>query len=217
MATSNTYQNSITDQYIRDLLECPVCMETIKSVPVYQCANGHVICKICIEKLNNCPICRNVSALVRSLKLENIVEKLEGIQPEKMGPTTAKPKWGNGSVRSYGTISGPNQVASIPANPRQATPRQATARQATTPRQATPRQTTVVINNQDDGAQRNCLRVFCDCCKCFCIIFFTPIAGIILLCAIIFCSYLLACFIALISSYIIPGVNCQNCPNLYWC
>ena len=199
MATSNTYQNSITDQYIRDLLECPVCMETIKSVPVYQCANGHVICKICIEKLNNCPICRNDSALVRSLKLENIVEKLEGIQPEKMGPTAAKPKWGNGSVRSYGTISGPNQVASIPANLRQATPGQAT------PRQATPRQTAITMNNQDDGAQ-----CFCECCKLF--------SGIILVCAIIpVCCYLLAYLIVLILYYIIPGFNCQNFPNLPWC
>ena len=97
-------------------------METIKSVPVYQCANGHVICKVCIEKLYNCPICRNGSALVRSLKLENIVERLEGIKPEKMGPTTGKLKWGKGSVRSYGTINGPNQVANIPENPRQAMP-----------------------------------------------------------------------------------------------
>ena len=212
MATSNTYQNSITDEYIRDLLECPVCMETIKSVPVYQCANGHVICKICIEKLSNCPICRNDSALVRSLKLENIVEKLEGIQPEIMGPTTAKPKWGNGSVRSYGTISGPNQEASIPANPRQATPGQATPRQATprqaTTRQSTPRQTTIIMNNQDDGAQ-----CFCECCKCFCVLF----SGIILFFAIIIGCYLLACLFWLIIASIFPGVNCQNFPNLYWC
>ena len=74
MATSNTHQTpSDFEEYIRDLLECPVCMETIKSVPVYQCANGHVICKICIEKLNNCPICRNDSAPARSLQLEKIV------------------------------------------------------------------------------------------------------------------------------------------------
>ena len=83
-------------------------METIKSVPVYQCTNGHVICKVCIEKLDNCPICRNDSALVRSLKLENIVQRLEGIQPKKMGSTTATThlqKWGKGSVKSYGTIN----------------------------------------------------------------------------------------------------------------
>ena len=131
MATSNTYQNSITDQYIRDLLECPVCMETIKSVPVYQCANGHVVCKDCIEKLNNCPICRNDSELRRSLKLEDIVQRLEGIQPENQGPATAKPnlqKWGKGSVRSYGTINRPNQVTnseiSLQTNPRQVRTRQ---------------------------------------------------------------------------------------------
>jgi hypothetical protein len=112
MATSNPNQNSITDEYIRDLLECPVCMETIKSVPVYQCTNGHVICKDCIEKLNKCPICRNNSGLNRNLKLENIVQRLEGIQPESSGPINVKPnlqKWGKGFVRSYGTINGNNQ------------------------------------------------------------------------------------------------------------
>ena len=117
MATCNPNQTSSDiEEYLRELLECPVCMETIKSVPVYQCTNGHVICKGCIEKLNNCPICRNDSTLNRNLKLENIVQRLEGIQPENSGPTTAKPnlqKWGVGSVRSYGTINGPNQEPHI--------------------------------------------------------------------------------------------------------
>ena len=198
MATSNTYQNSITDQYIRDLLECPVCMETIKSVPVYQCANGHVICKICIEKLNNCPICRNDSALVRSLKLENIVEKLEGIQPEKMGPTTAKPKWGNGSVRSYGTISGPNQVASIPANPRQATPRQATPRQAM-PQQAMPREARILMNNrindQDVSGECNLCCYLCRFLCNFCGYLCRFLCNVIGFCIFLFCIYGLYCFI----------------------
>ena len=145
MATSNKNQNSITDEYIRDLLECPVCMETIKSVPVYQCNNGHVICKDCIKKLNNCPICRNDSTPARNLQLEKLVQRLEGIQCEKRGPSLATPnlqKWGKGSVRSYGTIVGTNQETRIDinlqANPEQATPRQATPRQETL-RQATPR------------------------------------------------------------------------------
>ena len=123
-------------------------------------------CKDCIEKLNNCPICKNDTELRRSLKLENIVQRLEGIQPENVGPPTPTPnlqKWGKGFVRSYGTINRPNQVPSNginpQANPRQATPRQATPRQATprqtTPRQATPRQGTPrqilsrQANNQD--------------------------------------------------------------------
>jgi hypothetical protein len=114
MDASKTNQNSSDfKEYIRDFLECPVCMETIKSVPVYQCTNGHVICKDCIEKLNNCPICRNDSSLVRSLKLENIVQRLEGIPPENKETIAAKPnlqKWGKGSVRVYGTINGSTQA-----------------------------------------------------------------------------------------------------------
>jgi hypothetical protein len=148
MATSNPNQNSMTDEYIRDLLECPPCRKTIDSVPVYECANGHGICKVCIKKLNKCPICRNDSAPVRSLKLENIVQKLKGIQPENVEPITAKPKWGKGSVRSYGAINGPNQVTNInhQSNTRQATPRQATPRQAM-PREAR-RESRILMNNR---------------------------------------------------------------------
>ena len=121
MAASFEKQNpSNFEEYLRDLLECPVCMEIIKSVPVYQCANGHVICMDCIEQLHNCPICRNDSELRRNLKLENIVQRLEGIQYENEETTTAKPnlqKWGKGSVRVYGTIDRPNQELHIELNP----------------------------------------------------------------------------------------------------
>ena len=120
MDTSKTNQNSSDfEDNIRDLLECPVCTETIKSLPVYQCANGHALCNDCIEKLNNCPICRNDSSLVRSLKLENIVQRLEGILPENHETFTAKrylKKWGKGSVRSYGTINGSTQETRIELN-----------------------------------------------------------------------------------------------------
>ena len=102
-----------------DLLECPVCIDTIQSVPVYQCTNGHVICKDCIEKLNNCPICRNDSLLVRSLKLENIVQRLEGIQPEieKTGTAISNlKKWGKGSDRVNRTTNSPNLEPRIELN-----------------------------------------------------------------------------------------------------
>ena len=112
MATSKTKQTSSDfEEYIRDLLECPVCKETIKSVPVYQCNNGHVICNECIRELTSCPICRNNSKPARSLKLEKIVQRLEGVLPENEGTITAETfnpqKWGKGSVRVYGTINGP--------------------------------------------------------------------------------------------------------------
>ena len=106
MATSEEKQKSSDfEEYIIDLLECPVCLDTIKTVPVYQCTNGHVICKDCIVKLDNCPICRNDSLLVRSLKLEEIVQRLEGgCQPKNEEPTTANPNlqdWGQRSARVY--------------------------------------------------------------------------------------------------------------------
>ena len=133
MATSRPNQNSITAEY-------PVCMKTIKSVPVYQFANGQVICKVCIEKLNNSQICRNDSPPERSLKLKSVVQTLKVVQLGNGGPTTANtnlPKRGKGSVRCYGTINGPNKVTPIGIN-LQANPRQPSTRHST-----------IMINDQD--------------------------------------------------------------------
>ena len=66
--------------YLKDLLQCPVCIDPIKTTPIHQCANGHVICKDCIPKLNNVrvrdplffhfrkvrPTCRNYTTLSSS-------------------------------------------------------------------------------------------------------------------------------------------------------
>ena len=126
MTTSSPNQNSITTEY-------PVGMKTIKSVPLYQFPNGQVICKVCIEKLNNSPICRNDSPPERSLKLKSVVQKLKVVQLENGGRTTANPdlqKRGKGSVRRYGTINGPNKVTPIGIN-LQANPRQPSTRHST--------------------------------------------------------------------------------------
>ena len=106
MATSEAKQKSSDfEEYIIDLLECPVCLDTIKTVPVYQCTNGHLMCKDCIVKLDNCPICRNDSLLVRNLKLEEIAQRLEGgYQPKNEEPAIANPNlqdWGQRSARVY--------------------------------------------------------------------------------------------------------------------
>ena len=44
------------------LMECPICYDEL-SPPVYQCCNGHVVCKTCLERLEQsrareCPTCR---------------------------------------------------------------------------------------------------------------------------------------------------------------
>ena len=70
------------EKYVEDFLECPVCLELIKTTPILQCAEGHVICKDCIPKLYHCPICRNYSKLSRNLMIEQIIENFGEIQPE---------------------------------------------------------------------------------------------------------------------------------------
>ena len=75
-------KSSEFEKYVEDLLECPVCLELIKTTPILQCAEGHVICKDCIPKLYDCPICRNYSKLSRNLIIEQIIENFDEIQPE---------------------------------------------------------------------------------------------------------------------------------------
>jgi hypothetical protein len=82
------------EEHIKDLLECPVCIEPILSAPIHQCTNGHVVCNGCIAKLSNCPICRNDSTLVRNFMLEEIIEKLLVNKESSEKPET--PRWGSG-------------------------------------------------------------------------------------------------------------------------
>ena len=81
------------EERIRVLLECPVCIEPLLSVPVHQCINGHVVCNGCIAKLNNCPICRSDSTLVRNFMLEEIIEKFLVNKESSKNPET--PRWGS--------------------------------------------------------------------------------------------------------------------------
>ena len=93
MATSKTTE---FEEYIKGLLECPVCMKPIKLAPIHQCTNGHVVCKDCIPKCNNCPICRNNSAISRNLIFEQIVEKFSAFElakRSKMGKRICQWGW----------------------------------------------------------------------------------------------------------------------------
>jgi len=44
-------------QSVLQLLECPVCLETIPS-PAFQCCNGHILCGRCRARSDRCPVCR---------------------------------------------------------------------------------------------------------------------------------------------------------------
>ena len=117
--TSKTNEKSSDlDEYIRDILECPVCIEAIKSAPINQCTNGHVICKDCILKLDSCPICRSDPTLARNLMLEQIIAKIYGPQEVKEGPyeKSKLEEWGHGSPRVHFSNDGPNEEPTIQLN-----------------------------------------------------------------------------------------------------
>ena len=42
----------------RGELECPVCLEEMRSVKIHQCVSGHLVCHHCRQNLQNCPVCR---------------------------------------------------------------------------------------------------------------------------------------------------------------
>ncbi|XP_037527736.1 E3 ubiquitin-protein ligase Siah1 [Rhipicephalus sanguineus] len=58
------------------LFECPVCSDSVLP-PVVQCSNGHVVCSICRETVDTCPLCREQFGCIRNLTLEKIAEKVK--------------------------------------------------------------------------------------------------------------------------------------------
>ena len=75
-ATSSQAQATSIEE-LRKSLECPVCLETPKSGPLYQCENGHIICSGCNAKVNRCPECRVTlpNVRIRNLFAEKQLEK----------------------------------------------------------------------------------------------------------------------------------------------
>ena len=65
------------DSIAKEILKCPVCLDEISITPVYQCYNGHLICKGCRARddIKDCPICQVTLGNLRN----NVVEKLVNI------------------------------------------------------------------------------------------------------------------------------------------
>jgi len=54
-------------------MECPVCLETPRSGPIYSCRKGHIICKDCQPQVSQCPTCRDKHTDCRSLIAEKLL------------------------------------------------------------------------------------------------------------------------------------------------
>ena len=61
-------------QNLRRTIECPVCLSLPESTPIYQCENGHIICKSCRQSIETCPQCCKPLAYNRSLVAESFLE-----------------------------------------------------------------------------------------------------------------------------------------------
>ena len=59
---------------LKKSLECPVCIALPESAPIYQCENGHIICKTCRQSLETCPVCRIPLGNDRNLTAESFLE-----------------------------------------------------------------------------------------------------------------------------------------------
>ena len=115
---SSEHGGSQFEEYIKSLLDCPVCAEPIKSAPIHQCANGHLVCKDCITKMENCPICRNDSTIAKNLILEQIIGNFSKFELAYVGPSE-KPevqKWGHGFVSASFSNNGPIEEPSVQIN-----------------------------------------------------------------------------------------------------
>lgn len=58
-------------------LECPVCLEVPRvgtGLAIYGCRNGHLLCQGCVDKIQECPICREKEIHCRNLFAERYIE-----------------------------------------------------------------------------------------------------------------------------------------------
>jgi len=60
------------------------------SVPIYQCQRGHVLCSICEESLQKCPVCeiallKTAAGKIRSLTVEELQSSYKGTRRGKQG------------------------------------------------------------------------------------------------------------------------------------
>jgi len=65
-------------------LECPICLETA-ATPIYQCAEGHLVCASCEVRVGQCAVCRQTSQgkSIRNRYAEKDSEELIRLRGER--------------------------------------------------------------------------------------------------------------------------------------
>ena len=73
----NEFQTDATINDLLNTLECPVCLDTCESAPIYQCPEGHLLCQRCNQRLVDCPQCGHSLMNARNRVAEDLAVKLQ--------------------------------------------------------------------------------------------------------------------------------------------
>ena len=73
---SSPKSSCISLENLKAHLECPVCLGVPKVGPIYQCRNGHLLCKDCHPQLKHCPLCQIPLEKLRNLLSEQLVSMI---------------------------------------------------------------------------------------------------------------------------------------------
>ena len=116
---SSGYEAKSSRDDLLNMLECPICLETADTPPIYQCSEGHLLCKVkidfdkykyviyslqdCNAKMKECPQCRHTLLNARNRTAESLAQVLSNLQ-SKGGEKTSRVH--NAEV----TVSHPQEV-----------------------------------------------------------------------------------------------------------
>ena len=70
--------------------ECIICYESLLS-PIYQCHDGHLLCKDCIPKVTKCPVCQDEFSKNRRIR-NRALEEMASAARRKHCPCNAELK-----------------------------------------------------------------------------------------------------------------------------
>jgi len=74
---NNRKEIKLDVEWLGSLLECPVCLNVPRHLPIHQCSVGHIICKSCRPSITTCPTCRrNLSTDDASSMAAKMIEKV---------------------------------------------------------------------------------------------------------------------------------------------
>ena len=75
-SSSSPKLSCISLESLKAHLECPVCLVVPKMGPIYQCRNGHLLCKECHPQMRKCPLCQIPLEKLRNLLSEQLVSMI---------------------------------------------------------------------------------------------------------------------------------------------